>query len=284
MKDQKGKTWIAGALLALTASLCCLTPVVALLSGVSGIAATFSFLEPIRPYLISITVLVLGLAWYQKLKPKKEKIDCACEDEERPRFWQSKTFLSIVTALSIALLAFPGYSHIFYSVKESALSVPNASSSVVVNFSISGMTCTACEEHVTHAVNGLDGVLESSADHHTGTASVKFDPSKGSVDKIVDAIDDTGYKVRKYEIKDPATPVSRQAESADWIELKVSGMTCSGCEKHVEHAVNQLDGIVQVSASYEEEKATVTYDASKVALKEIKEAIHRSGYKIIEEK
>lgn len=285
MKDQKDKTWIAGALLAFTASLCCLTPVLALLSGVSGIAATFSFLEPIRPYLISMTVLVLGFAWYQKLKPrKKEEIDCACEDEERPRFWQSKTFLSIVTALSIALLAFPGYSHIFYSGKESALSVPNASSSVVVNFSISGMTCTACEEHVTHAVNGLDGVWESSADHHAGTASVKFDPSKGSVDKIVDAINDTGYKIRKYEIKDPDTPVSRQAESANRIELKVSGMTCSGCEKHVEHAVNQLDGIIQVSTSYEEGKATVRYDASKVTLKEIREAIHRTGYKVIEEK
>ena len=69
MNVQKDKTWIAGVVLAVTASLCCLTPVLALLSGISGIAATFSFLEPARPYFISITVLVLGFAWYQKLLP-----------------------------------------------------------------------------------------------------------------------------------------------------------------------------------------------------------------------
>jgi mercuric ion transport protein len=67
MNTGKDKTWIAGIVLALTASLCCLTPVLALLSGVSGIAATFSFLEPARPCLVSTTVLALGFAWYQKL-------------------------------------------------------------------------------------------------------------------------------------------------------------------------------------------------------------------------
>ena len=59
----------------IAASLCCVTPVLALIAGTSGIASTFSWLEPFRPYLIGLTVLVLGFAWYQKLKPQKE-IDC----------------------------------------------------------------------------------------------------------------------------------------------------------------------------------------------------------------
>ncbi|MDZ7646572.1 MAG: hypothetical protein U5K54_05000 [Cytophagales bacterium] len=46
----------------------CITPVLALISGVGGIAATFSWLEPVRPYLIGITTLVLGFAWYQELE------------------------------------------------------------------------------------------------------------------------------------------------------------------------------------------------------------------------
>jgi hypothetical protein len=67
-------------LTAITASLCCITPVLAIIVGTSGIASIFSWVEPFRPYLIGLTILVLGFAWYQKLKPKKE-IDCECETE-----------------------------------------------------------------------------------------------------------------------------------------------------------------------------------------------------------
>lgn len=197
MKDQKDKTWIAGALLAVTASLCCLTPVLALLSGVSGVAAAFSFLEPIRPYLISITVLILAFAWYQKLKPRsKEEIDCACEQEEKPAFWQSKTFLAMVTIFAIALLAFPSYSHIFYPGKEeTTLSITDDSSSAVARFSVSGMTCSGCEAHVEHAVNELDGVIEVSTTYEEGKAVVKYDASKTNLEEIKEAINRTGYKV-----------------------------------------------------------------------------------------
>ena len=62
----------AGLLTAITASLCCITPVLALIAGTSGIASTFSWIEPFRPYLIGLTILVLGFAWYQKLKSQKE--------------------------------------------------------------------------------------------------------------------------------------------------------------------------------------------------------------------
>ena len=86
----------AGLVTAIAASLCCITPVLALIAGTSGIASTFSWLEPFRPYLIGLTVLVLGFAWYQKLKPQlQEEIECACEDDDlpagkagKPSFWQ----------------------------------------------------------------------------------------------------------------------------------------------------------------------------------------------------
>ena len=102
----------AGLLAAITASLCCITPVLALIAGTSGIASTFSWLEPFRPYLIGLTILVLGFAWYQKLKPQKE-IDCECDTDDlpagkegKPKFIQSKKFLGIVTVFAIIMLAF----------------------------------------------------------------------------------------------------------------------------------------------------------------------------------
>ncbi|HEU4634309.1 MAG TPA: mercuric transporter MerT family protein, partial [Flavisolibacter sp.] len=61
----------AGVLSAIAASLCCITPVIALLAGSSSIAANFSWIEPARPYLIALSISVLALAWYVKLKPAK---------------------------------------------------------------------------------------------------------------------------------------------------------------------------------------------------------------------
>lgn len=60
----------AGFFTALAASLCCITPILALVAGTSGIASAFSWLEPMRPYFIGLTVIIIGLSWYQKLKTK----------------------------------------------------------------------------------------------------------------------------------------------------------------------------------------------------------------------
>lgn len=106
-----------GIFTAISASLCCITPVLALLAGTSGFASTFSWLDPFRPYLIGLTVLVLGFAWFQKLKPKKP-IDCNCETTEKTPFIQTKTFLGIVTVFAGLMLAFPTYAHIFFPKTE----------------------------------------------------------------------------------------------------------------------------------------------------------------------
>ena len=65
----------AGALSAIAASLCCITPVIALLAGSSSIAANFSWIEPARPYLIGLSIVVLVFAWYLKLNQLKQMIE-----------------------------------------------------------------------------------------------------------------------------------------------------------------------------------------------------------------
>lgn len=166
----------AGLLTAIAASLCCITPVLALVAGTSGLASTFSWLEPFRPYFIGLTILVLGFAWYQKLKPKQQ-IDCNCKTEEKPKFIQSKMFLGIVTAFAIVMLAFPYYAHIFYPKAEKQVIVVDKSNVQTVEFSISGMTCASCEEHVNHEVNKLSGIIKSTASYENENAIVEFDNS-----------------------------------------------------------------------------------------------------------
>ncbi len=47
------------------------------------------------------------------------------------------------------------------------------------------------------------------------------------------------------------------------VEFKINGMTCTGCEEHVNHEVGKLDGIVKTLASYKSESAIVEFDQSK---------------------
>lgn len=187
--------WLgAGLLAAFVASLCCVTPVFAFLAGIGGIASTFSWIEPFRPYLIGITVLLLGFAWYQKLKPKRN-FDCECEDD--PPFWQSKGFLGIVTILAALLLAFPYYSEAFFPNQKQQVVYVSESQVETVTFDIEGMTCTSCEATVENAAISVDGVLETDASYETGKATIKYDKSKTKREAIEAAINRTGFKVKK---------------------------------------------------------------------------------------
>ena len=183
-----------GLMTSIIASLCCLTPVLALIAGTSGIASTFSWIEPYRPYLLGMTFLVLGFAWYQKLNPKKE-IDCECETDEKPKFLQTKTFLGIVTVFTIVIMAFPYYSGIFYSNTEKQLIVVYKSDIKTNEFKISGMTCASCEEHVNHEVNKLNGIVNSKVSYENGNAIIEFDRTKTNETEIEKAINSTGYRV-----------------------------------------------------------------------------------------
>ncbi|MDO8548690.1 MAG: mercuric transport protein MerTP [Ignavibacteria bacterium] len=159
------------------------------------------WLEPYRPYFIGLTVLVLGFAWYQKLKPKKE-INCNCETDEKPKFMQSKMFLGIVTAFAFLMFAFPYYSSVFYPKTEKQIIVVDKSNIQTVEFTISGMTCNSCAEHMNHEVNKLNGVVSSNPSYDKGNAVVEFDKSKTTIAEIEKAINSTGYEVTQSTIKD----------------------------------------------------------------------------------
>ena len=193
MKSEK-KLIGAGLLSAIAASLCCITPVLALVAGTSGLASAFSWIEPFRPYFIGLTILVLGFAWYQKLKPQNE-IDCDCNTDEKPKFIQSKTFLGIVTVFAIVMLAFPYYSEIFYPNTEKQIIVVDKSDIKTMEFKISGMTCASCEEHVNHEVNKLNGIVSSTTSYENGNAIIEFDQTKTNEREIEKAINSTGYNV-----------------------------------------------------------------------------------------
>ena len=67
-------------------------------------------------------------------------------------------------------------------------------------------------------------------------------------------------------------------------EFKISGMTCVGCEEHINHEVNKLNGIVVSKASYENGNAIIEFDRTKTNETEIEKAINTTGYKVTDKK
>ncbi len=190
----------AGIFSAIAASLCCITPVVALLAGSSSIAANFSWIEPARPYLIGLSITVLAFAWYLKLKPvKTNNMDCNCETK-KVSFIQSKTFLSVVTVFAILMMAFPLYAKMS-TPKPKALTTTVAviDNKQQVRFMIQGMTCAGCELEVNNELSKVNGVIAYKTSFATKSSLVSFDKSKVDVKTIEAAINKTGYKVKSYD-------------------------------------------------------------------------------------
>jgi copper chaperone CopZ len=188
------KSWITGLLAALAASLCCITPVVALLGGVSGVASSFSWIEPARPYLIGFTVLVFAFAWYREFNKKAQTNDC-CEVKPTS-FWQSKKFLLIVTLLSAILITFPYYSSVLYGVpKQSSAIAIQQSDLKWAQLTVRGMGCADCTKHIDGVLSKVSGVVKVSTSFEKAQTSVIYDPKKTSADSLKNKITQIGYQV-----------------------------------------------------------------------------------------
>ena len=73
---------------------------------------------------------------------------------------------------------------------------------------------------------------------------------------------------------------TKPAEATKVCTMKVTGMTCSGCEAAVKIAAKQIDGVKDAKASYAKGTAEVTYDSAKTSPDAIARAIaQKTGYK-----
>ena len=131
---------------------------------------------------------------------------------------------------------------------------------------IEGMTCAACSKAVERVTKKLDGVNESNVNLATEKLNIEFDENKISLEDIMSSIDNAGYKAKL----DSTTK-----------SLKIGGMTCASCSKAVERVVKKLDGTISANVNLATEKLTVEFEKEKTSLSEIKKAIEKSGYKVL---
>lgn len=76
------------------------------------------------------------------------------------------------------------------------------------------------------------------------------------------------------------TPSTATQAAPKVCTLKVTGMTCAGCEAAVKIAVKRIVGVSAVTVSYDKALAQVTYDPAKTTPEAIAKIIkEKTGYK-----
>jgi copper chaperone CopZ len=79
-----------------------------------------------------------------------------------------------------------------------------------------------------------------------------------------------------------ATETIQPSAELTQLNLKVTGMTCEGCEKTIKTGLANLEGIASVEASFKDSLVTAQIDPTKVTPAKIKETITNLGYTVAE--
>lgn len=62
----------------------------------------------------------------------------------------------------------------------------------------------------------------------------------------------------------------------------VEGMSCTGCERTITGVVSNLPGVSSAKADLERTSVSFEYNPEKITVDDIKQALNRIGYKIVD--
>jgi Cu+-exporting ATPase len=135
-----------------------------------------------------------------------------------------------------------------------------------VQIGIQGMTCASCVGRVERALRKVDGVADASVNLATERAVVSFEPEQTNVEKLVEAVEATGY-----------TPLVSEAT------FTIGGMTCASCVGRIERALKKKEGILDATVNLATERAVIRYLPDAVTPAQLKAAVRDTGYEILDE-
>lgn len=201
------KASLGGSILAaITASLCCIGPLIAVGLGAGGFAASAAF-EKWRPVFLGVTFALLALAWY--LTYRKPKVACeegaACATKLVAKW--NKVVLWFATAFVLVAAVFPSLSSAILQANQSSADACCAPPAVAagnnaeLSVKIPSMDCAACAAGIQSMLRKQTGVQTAQVNFDTKVAVVRYDAAKISPEKIVAAIDQTGFKAEPTTIK-----------------------------------------------------------------------------------
>lgn len=131
---------------------------------------------------------------------------------------------------------------------------------------LAGMRCVMCAKAIEDNLKRLSGIIDVSVNFANETAFVKYDPSKITLEKIIEVIENMGYKVIREEKE---------------VSVKIVGMSCTMCAKAVEITLKNLVGIKDVMVDLATGKARIVFDPNLMSIQDIKRAVESAGYEFI---
>ncbi|MBI1869935.1 MAG: heavy-metal-associated domain-containing protein [Chlamydiae bacterium] len=179
-----------GFLSALTASVCCLGPLVMILLGLGGLGIG-SILGRYHWFFITAAAGLLALAWAKYFKEKKS---CESEQCEMGRKRMTRNILILASAV---VLTFAGFNIYTYARGKPVRNLSQADTRVSIP--VKGMSCFTCEIAIQQAVKKLPGIRNVKASASDGIVLVSYDTEKTSLDEVINAINETGYKAEKLK-------------------------------------------------------------------------------------
>lgn len=134
---------------------------------------------------------------------------------------------------------------------------------------IDGMMCQHCVRTVTKALESLSGVTAVHVDLDSKSATVTSS-SVIPADDFKKVITTAGYTLLS----------EKEEESTMKTTLKIEGMMCQHCQKHVQEALSAMNGVTTVSVDLDGGKADV--EASRdIPTEEFAKVIADAGYKLV---
>ena len=178
------------------ASLCCVIPIAAAVTGLGTITAGAVF-ETWRPYLLGMTALLLGAGFYLAYRDYNRACAPGSLCATKPVSRWSFGALALVAGAVVALAAFPYYSG---PVAQVVLGQPasHPASSVAltaVTFRIPNMDCPACAVALSATLHKLPGVGAVRTDVDSREAVVSYDPAMQNVEALENIIIEAGFRI-----------------------------------------------------------------------------------------
>ncbi|MCB0593061.1 MAG: heavy-metal-associated domain-containing protein [Lewinellaceae bacterium] len=77
------------------------------------------------------------------------------------------------------------------------------SNTQTAKFKVTGMTCSGCANHISQALQKLDGVVSEDVEFPGDVAVVTYEPKKVKEKAIIAAIEGAGYKAKVLKEEKP---------------------------------------------------------------------------------
>jgi Cu+-exporting ATPase len=132
-----------------------------------------------------------------------------------------------------------------------------------------GMTCANCVATVARNANKVDGVENANANYATEKLTVEYDPA---VMKPREVLEDLIAQVERAGYEVPAAT----------LELPLLGMTCTNCANTIQRRLNKVEGVLEATVNYANEKASVTYVPGLTGHGELVAVVRKAGFEVVE--